>query len=83
MLLVEVVATSHRGAIKTITAAVIKINPRVIDSPAGSQMCHALAEPGGHARTPEDTNAGETEYRRTLEEPRGRRRTFHHAGSGP
>ncbi len=40
----------------------------VSSSESVSQMCHAFAEPGGHRRTPEDTTAAETEYRRTLED---------------
>ena len=48
-----------------------------------SRKCHAFAEPGGHGRAPEDTTARDVEYRRTLEETPGYRRTRHTAGSGP
>ena len=38
---------------------------------AGSQPCHAFAEPGGNRRTQEDTKKAQLEYRRTLEDTRG------------
>ncbi len=52
-------------------------------SPTVSQLYHAFAEPEGHRRTPEETEAGQFEYRRTRKDTPGHERTRHTAGSGP
>src|SRR5205807_8007748 len=49
---------------------------------AGAQPGHRIPEPGGSGRTQKDTKQTAIKYERTLEEPRGYRRTRHLHGSG-